>query len=202
MANFILTGTPGSGKTALLRLLERGGHPVVEEAATDVIAVEQALGEPEPWRRPEFTDQIVALQRSRQRAAPSRPGPVFFDRSPVCTLALARYLGRAPSAALTAELDRLAASQFYQPAVFFLRGLGFMTPTSARRISLAEALQFERHHELAYRERGFTLIEVPAAPLTDRAALVAGAASSMCDGRLVQTSGCRRLVPGWRALAW
>lgn len=45
----ILTGTPGSGKTTLIRLLERQGHAVAEEAATDVIALEQALGTSEPY---------------------------------------------------------------------------------------------------------------------------------------------------------
>ncbi|HEY6490385.1 MAG: AAA family ATPase [Terracidiphilus sp.] len=37
MKRFILTGMPGSGKTALLRQLELEGFGVVEEAATDVI---------------------------------------------------------------------------------------------------------------------------------------------------------------------
>ena len=41
---FILTGAPGAGKTALVRQLERDGFAMVEEAATDVIALEQAKG--------------------------------------------------------------------------------------------------------------------------------------------------------------
>ena len=44
MPAYILTGTPGSGKTAILRMLEDAGYLVVEEAATDVIALGQALG--------------------------------------------------------------------------------------------------------------------------------------------------------------
>ena len=42
MKRYILTGAPGSGKTAILRQLEREGFGVVDEAATDVIALEQA----------------------------------------------------------------------------------------------------------------------------------------------------------------
>ena len=49
MRRFILTGTPGAGKTAILRQLEIEGFSVVEEAATDVIALEQAKGVGEPW---------------------------------------------------------------------------------------------------------------------------------------------------------
>jgi predicted ATPase len=38
MRRFIITGAPGSGKTAIIRQLELDGFSVVEEAATDVIA--------------------------------------------------------------------------------------------------------------------------------------------------------------------
>lgn len=54
MKRFILTGTPGAGKTVLLRQLEQDGFGVVEEAATDVIALQQAQGIAEPWTDPGF----------------------------------------------------------------------------------------------------------------------------------------------------
>jgi predicted ATPase len=183
MPSYILTGAPGAGKTALLRLLERAGHDVVEEAATDVIALEHALGEAEPWARPDFTSKIVALQRARQLGRPPSGGTVFFDRSPVCTLALSRFLRRPVPASLAAELDRLAAGQIYEPAVFFVRNLGFVTRTAARRISFADSLEFEKMHEQSYSELGFELIEVPAGPLADRAALVLGAVVERAAGR-------------------
>ena len=171
MPRYVLTGTPGAGKTAILRQLERDGFGVVEEAATDVIALEQALGCAEPWQCAGFTDAIAALQRQREGAAPSA-GIVFFDRSPVCTLALSRYLGRPPSALLAAEVERVLASRVFERTVFFVRCPGFVTPTAARRISLAEALAFEKIHADTYTELGFRLMDVPAGSLADRAALV------------------------------
>jgi predicted ATPase len=170
MRRYILTGTPGSGKTALLRRLEVDGYAVVEEAATDVIALRQAQGTEEPWREPAFIDQIVDLQRRRQIAAGH--DVAFFDRSPACTLALSRHLGVPASAGLLAEIDRMLAERVYEPAVFFVRHQGFVRPTEARRISFEESLAFEAVHETAYRELGFTLVEVPAGPLDVRAALV------------------------------
>lgn len=155
----------------MLRLLEARGHLVVEEAATDVIALEQALGQDEPWTSPSFIDKIVTLQRQRQTRLPAT-GTVFFDRSPVCTLALSRYLGFPASALLTAELDRIAAERVYAPAVFFLRNQGTIRPTAARRISYTDSLAFEQLHEDTYRELGFRLIEIPPAPLPNRAARV------------------------------
>jgi predicted ATPase len=173
MRRYILTGTPGSGKTALLRQLETAGFGVVEEAATDVIALGQALGDPEPWRAPDFVGRVVDLQRKRQLGTTAWPGgTVFFDRSPVCTLALSRYASVPPPDGLIAEIDRVRAGQVYERIVFFVRHQGFVEPTAARRITFAESLTFERIHEDVYRELGFTLVDVPAAPLPVRAALV------------------------------
>src|SRR5262245_13045297 len=66
MRRFILTGAPGSGKTAIIRQLELEGFSVVEEAATDVIALWQARGVAEPWTHSLFVDAIGAVQRQGQ----------------------------------------------------------------------------------------------------------------------------------------
>jgi predicted ATPase len=56
--------------------------------------------------------------------------------------------------------------------VFFIRNQGHVQPTAARRISFEDSLAFERIHETVYRELGFTLVEVPPAPLAERAAVI------------------------------
>lgn len=170
MPGYILTGAPGAGKTAVLRLLETSGHAVVEEAATDVIALANAMGRAEPWRDPAFVDAVVTLQRQRQESV--RANTVFFDRSPVCTLALSRYLDFPTSPLLAGEVDRVVADGVYETTVFFVRNQGFVEPTAARRISFADALAFEKLHEQTYRDLGFHLVEIPAGPLPGRAALV------------------------------
>jgi predicted ATPase len=167
MPGHILTGTPGAGKTAVLRQLEINGHVVVEEAATDVIALDTALGRTEPRLDHTFIDDIVALQRQRARRAAD-----FFDRSPICTLALSRFLGLTTTPLLAREVDRVVAEQVYETTVFFVRNQGFVRPTDARRISFADSLVFEQVHEQTYRDAGFRLVEVPAGPLTDRVALI------------------------------
>jgi predicted ATPase len=191
MPAYILTGTPGAGKTAVLRLLETRGYAVVEEAATDVIALSGALGHPEPWQDPSFTDKIVALQRHREDAAQEAlaRATVFFDRSPVCTLALSRYLGFAPSAQLTRAVDRVIAEGTYERTAFFIRNQGFVEPTAARRISYADSLAFEQVHEDVYLGLGFRLIDVPAGPLTARVALVEQSVGHRGDLPLAQGGG-------------
>lgn len=80
MRRYILTGTPGAGKTSILRELAALGHHTVAEAATDVIAAEQARGVPEPWQRADFVDRITAEQRDRRLRGTA--ALQIHDRSP------------------------------------------------------------------------------------------------------------------------
>jgi predicted ATPase len=70
----------------------------------------------------------------------------------------------------------------YEQNVFFVRNLGFVAPTAARRISFDDALRFERIHEETYRELGFQLVEVPAGPLHDRVDLVLSTIDRLSSG--------------------
>jgi predicted ATPase len=145
----------------------------VEEAATDIIAWEQARGIPEPWTHPSFIDSIANLQKLRQIRASYQPDEVqFYDRSPVCTAALALYLGHPVPHTLSDELERIQAEAIYQKRIFFVRNLGFITPSEARRISFEEALRFERVHEETYRNFGFEIISIEPGSLPDRVAAI------------------------------
>jgi predicted ATPase len=145
MKRFILTGAPGAGKTAIIRQLEIDGFSVIDEAATDVIALGQARGVAEPWTEPSFIDSIANLQRVRLLRASNEPSDLqFHDRSAVCTAALAVCLGYPVSAMLSRELGRIKADALFEKSVFFIRNLGQTVKTEARRISFEEALHFER----------------------------------------------------------
>jgi predicted ATPase len=171
MRHIILTGAPGAGKTAVLRQLEVLGHPVVEEAATDVIALAHARGRDETHDGlPAFLDAIIALQERRRLASAASAHPwVFHDRSPICTLALAAYAGTAATPALEAALADIARDAFYDQRVMFVRNLGFIVNTAARRISFEETLRFEAIHEQTYRRLGYDLEVIEAGEVMDRA---------------------------------
>lgn len=176
MKRFIITGAPGAGKTAIIRQLELDGFNVVEEAATDVIAAAQAQGALQPWTHPSFVDVIAKLQRERQIRVSYQPGEVqFHDRCVVCTAALAVYLGYPFSPFLAGELERVKKEEIYQNRVFFIRNLGFVTPTEARRISLEETLRFEKIHQETYRDFGFELVSIEPGSLVERVSIIKAA---------------------------
>jgi predicted ATPase len=173
MKRFILTGMPGSGKTAILRQLEVDGFGVVEESATDMIALWQARGIAEPWTDPSFIDAVVDLQTQRELGAARLPDAVqFHDRSVVCTAALATYLAFPYSRTLETALERVRREGTFERQVLFVRNLGFVSPTEARRISFEDALRFEQVHEATYREFGFNLISIEPAPVAERVAAI------------------------------
>jgi predicted ATPase len=186
MKRYVLTGAPGAGKTSVLRALEELGFLVTEEAATDVITAEQQRGIEEPWEDDNFIDKIVTLQRQRTTGAGpgARAGAVagasagagvqVHDRSVLCTLALARFLGRPVTPLLAAEVDRVARERVQEREVFLIRPIGFVERTAARRISYEASLAFERLHEAVYREHGFEIVDIAPGAVAERAATIAG----------------------------
>jgi predicted ATPase len=182
MRRYIITGAPGAGKTTILAALRGRGYAVVHEAATDVNVHLQAVGRDEAWCDPGSIEAITLLQRERL-AQPTPPATEVqvFDRSPICTLALAYYLGLPVMPILGREIDRVLAEGIYQPRVFFVHLLGFITPTAVRRISLAQSVTFERFHEQAYRNHGFELVDVPSGTVEERVELIDGCIRSWAE---------------------
>jgi len=173
MKRFVITGAPGSGKTSILHALRDRGYSVVGEAATEVISVEQSQGNEQPWSEPLFIEKIIELQRSLQLQPVAPVIQVqIYDRSPVCTLALAKYLGHPLRESLAEEIDRIIRGRVYERQVFFVRPIGFSEPTAARRISYQQSLEFERYHEDEYARLGFELVEIPAGEIEERAASI------------------------------
>ena len=93
----------------------------------------------------------------------------------VCTAALAIYLGHPFSPVLATELERVKKEAVFQNRVFFIRNLGFVTPTEARRISFEDTVRFEKIHEETYRNFGFELVSVEPGSLAERVSVIKAA---------------------------
>jgi predicted ATPase len=171
---YILTGTPGCGKTSIIRSLEVAGHTVVDEAATDIIALRHAQGIAEPHIHPEFIDDITNLQKLRQIRTPDVSGIQFHDRSPICTYALSVWLGFPISITLANEIERIDKAQIYQKQIFFIENLGFCEPSAARRITFEDSLRFEKVHEETYTSFGYQCVKVAPRELSARVDQIKG----------------------------
>jgi len=148
--------------------------------------------------RRRFTSKIAVLQRRRQLQLVATDVDVqFFDRSPWCTVALALFLQQPVPQALAQEIARIIRAEVYESTVFFVRPLGFVTPTAARRISYEDSLVFEAVHEAVYRDYGFELVDVASGSVEQRAAesrhARPGAAQrgEGVSGRLIKTTTTR-----------
>jgi predicted ATPase len=172
LRRFILTGTPGSGKSSVIMALEKLGHTVIHEAATYVIRQEQVKGEMRPWESHDFIEKIIHMQKDRQMSATL--DLQFYDRAPFCTYALAKYLSYikniefVPSHILLNEIDRCLTNRVYQNKLFFFENLGFIEHTDARKISYEDSLLFEQIHLDIYKYFGFKIILVQKATIMER----------------------------------
>jgi predicted ATPase len=171
MTRYILTGAPGAGKTTILAELSALGYAVVREAATDVNIRVLAEGHERPPTRGWFVEEILAVQQRRQRE-PSTSDIQFFDRSPVCTLALAIHIGLPVPDPVVAEVERIVRERVYDRRVFFVRPLGFITATAVRRITFENSLAFEAIHERVYRQYGYELVDIPRDAVSRRTAMI------------------------------
>lgn len=179
--NYILTGSPGAGKTTIIQRLSELGHIVVEESFMDVYRSLRAQRHADPLADESFVDRVVRAQAERERVARARAVPRrYFDRSPLCTLALSNFMGRPPSEALLQEVERMRTQAIYAPTVYFIRNLGYVPGNEVGKMQYEDALAFEEVHRSIYSAHGYVCIEIPALPVDARVRLIL---EHNCHGR-------------------
>jgi predicted ATPase len=166
---FILTGAPGSGKTAILARL-RDELWCVDEPAREVLAEQRASGGSGTWDKNPSLFVHLLLQRSienYQMALGSGQKAVFDRGIPDCVV-YAALAGTDPTPSLTAvDMYR------YHPHVLFLEPWSDIYTTDEERVmSFDDTLPFSEAIRDVYLRSGYTPVDVPRGSVDDRAAFV------------------------------
>ncbi len=158
---YILTGGPGSGKSSILLELEARGEYVVNEAAEDVIKLEQAKGIKKPWELYDFQRKVLRLQVQREDQIQSDIKRVFIDRG-----ILDGLVYTAQGTQINKEIQREARAY---AGIFLVDLLGEAKQTQVRREDYAAALELERKLELVYKTAGYKIQRIPTCGVEERA---------------------------------
>ena len=166
---WILTGAPGSGKTAILEEL-RGSLRCVDEAARRVLAEQRAIGGPgTPERDPaRFVELLVEVALADHERASLGGGPTLFDRGIPDCIAYAIHLGVDPGPSVHAS-ERYR----YHEEVLILEPWEEIYATDDERtMSFADTLTFHSVLVQVHERAGYRSIVVPRGSARDRAGFV------------------------------
>jgi predicted ATPase len=165
---WILTGAPGSGKTAILDKL-RGTIRCIDEPARRVLAEQRASGgigtpDRDPARFVELLLEAAVADHERALGG----GPTLFDRGIPDCLAYAIHLGVDPDPSIGAS-DRYR----YHGEVLILEPWEEIYVTDDERtMSFADTVGFHTVLEDAFDRSGYRRVTVPRGSAGDRAAFV------------------------------
>jgi predicted ATPase len=166
---YVITGAPGTGKTALVQCLANFGT-IVGEPARELIAEHlEATGEPSLDGSPGlFVERLIARSIEKFDAAPDSEA-IIYDRGLPDCVAYARVFGVDPGPALaTAAARRYSDPVFVAPPWEAIYSVDEMRRASFDQISVF-------HDELvaAYGSLGYELVELPRASVADRVHIIA-----------------------------
>lgn len=167
----IITGGPGSGKSALAAALATEGIRCMPEAGRAIIQDQVAIGgEALPWAdRAAFAELMLAWELRSWREAGDWVGPVIFDRGVPDLIGYLDLCGLP-----VPDHVRTAARVFrYNPRVFIApHWPAIYRQDDERKQSAREAEETCHAVARAYTDLGYELVELPLTSIGERAAFV------------------------------
>ena len=198
MAQLIaITGAPHSGKSTLVRELDRLGYSTCPETALAVIEeLDRALGREgqvrfRTERFLEFQRLVLDRQVEQEQSIGPDVGPVFLDRGRLDVVAFARWRGlRLPS-----DLEEAAAAASYQRVFLLDIVLPYDPALTGRTTTLEGAEAIQECLLEVYSEAGYDVTRVRLARVELRLAALLGEldpdARAMCEGYEHHSEGLR-----------
>lgn len=167
----VITGGPGSGKTALVEALAARGFAALPEAGRAIIRDQVSISGPAlPWAdRALFAELMLSWELRSHDAARGQAGPVVFDRGVPDVLGYLRLCGLPVPDHVEAAARRFR----YRRQVFIAPPWPEIFGQDAeRKQDFAEAVRTYHAVAGAYREHGYELCELPLANIDARAAFL------------------------------
>lgn len=164
---FVITGGPGVGKTSVIHELQRRGFACIPEAARRIIQEQVKSGvDAVPWRNMErYSALMLEDSITDYLTHASATTVTFFDRGILDTVGHFRIA----ELSLPDEAHRLAQRYRYNPSVFLFPPWREIYQTdSERKQSFEESVTTYRVIQDVYLEYGYSLLEVPVAPVPER----------------------------------
>lgn len=161
----VITGGPGTGKSTLLKELERVGFSVVEEAARTILQMPHgmALREKQPSQ---FAEAMFAQELAAYARAETGIKGTVFDRGFADTVGFLRIEGLEVPAAI----DRACRDLRYSGPIFRAPPWREIYHSDTERIQdWNEALASDQAVCAAWREYGYELVDLPLASVAERA---------------------------------
>lgn len=173
MANvkkYVITGGPGSGKSTLIKALERKGFTIIKETAKEVIFKEKEKGVHEPWLDksfPDFQRKIFELQLMKETKISSDIEMVFMDRGVPDSLAYYKHRNFKPPQELIDVVDKCNYEK-----IFFLEPLPLHEKTEYRAEDEKEAKKISKIIKKTYENLGYDLVIISSVNLEERADII------------------------------
>jgi predicted ATPase len=168
---FIISGGPGAGKTTLVDTLARRGFGVVAEAGRDILRQQAMIGGTAVHGKDAAAYCELMLMRgiADYEREVDNEEPVFFDRG-IAELAGYCRLMRVP---VPAHVRRAGEIYRYNTTVFVAPPWHeIYRQDDLRHQDWAEAVRTFELVRDAYHEAGYRTVELPLAPVSQRAAFV------------------------------
>ncbi len=172
----VLTGAPGTGKTAILDELD-GRTTTVAEPAREILAELRRAGEAasrdlvEEMEPARFVDLLLERSIEKHQAFTGRQGAVIFDRALPDCVGYANYLGVGAGRSM-----RAALRYRYSGTIFVLEPWAeIYTTDDERAMTFPLTVAFHEHLVAAYRAAGYDLERVPRVSIEERARFVENA---------------------------
>ena len=167
---YVITGGPGSGKTAVLAELARRGHICVPEDARAIIQEQvAAAGSAVPWAdAPHFAELLMlrSIETYQRELEKKSQMPVYFDRGVGDAFTYVDLIGHT----LPVQLYKQAMQCRYRDPVFLAPWWPEIYSTDTeRRQSREEAERTEYAAAKTYTALGYCIVRLPLATPSERA---------------------------------